>query len=361
MSKRTCCNYKCVLLKCNFNPLGCPKLTYYPRFELIKSSSEKTLTSKKSVLKERSNYLFGYNQQEKTDEISGNGNHNTAQFWEYDTRIARRWNLDPIFKEYESPYAAFGNNPIWLIDLNGADTNTFIPDSAPKNASVGDTYTDITGKSYTYIKDENDLDGFSWSQVLDDIIVISDISDNKLTRFQQELRDLNWYGWPNNPTPFFIDSYKRSYDLGYMPFRPQAMGLSINFNLIGLGTGYAGSINVGHVGNDFGMWYTGGPAYGTWNASLGFGGFMSEWHGAGKATFDSYMGKGDGYNASIMIVSKVPVYFDAGYSRGFNDINKPIWKTVSGGMSIGNPKLPGRIGLTYQPETNTIPIFKTSK
>jgi hypothetical protein len=40
-------------------------------------------------------YRFGFNTQEKTNEIAGPGNHNTATFWEYDTRLGRRWNQDP--------------------------------------------------------------------------------------------------------------------------------------------------------------------------------------------------------------------------------------------------------------------------
>jgi len=43
-------------------------------------------------------YRYGYNQQEKSLEIDANGNHNTAEFWEYDTRSGRRWNLNPVVK-----------------------------------------------------------------------------------------------------------------------------------------------------------------------------------------------------------------------------------------------------------------------
>jgi hypothetical protein len=68
------------------------------------------------------NYRYGLNGQEKSTEIDANGNSMTAEFWQYDARIARRWNIDPVFKEYESPYSSFGNNPIWFSDYNGADT-----------------------------------------------------------------------------------------------------------------------------------------------------------------------------------------------------------------------------------------------
>ena len=66
-------------------------------------------------------YTYGFNGQEKVDEVSGSGNHNTALFWEYDTRLGRRWNVDPVVKPWESPYATFSNNPVLFIDPNGDD------------------------------------------------------------------------------------------------------------------------------------------------------------------------------------------------------------------------------------------------
>ena len=36
----------------------------------------------------------------------------SAEFWQYDTRLGRRWNVDPVLKEYESPYACFAGNPV---------------------------------------------------------------------------------------------------------------------------------------------------------------------------------------------------------------------------------------------------------
>ncbi len=65
------------------------------------------------------NYRYGFNGQEKDNEIT-NGAY-TAEFWEYDSRIGRRWNLDPIVKDWQSSYACFSNNPITRIDPNGDD------------------------------------------------------------------------------------------------------------------------------------------------------------------------------------------------------------------------------------------------
>jgi hypothetical protein len=66
-------------------------------------------------------YRFGWNTQEKVDEISGAGNHKTALFWEYDTRLGRRWVLDPKPQISISDYAVNGNSPIWITDPLGDD------------------------------------------------------------------------------------------------------------------------------------------------------------------------------------------------------------------------------------------------
>lgn len=67
-------------------------------------------------------FEFGYNGQMKTDEVYGKGNLNTAKFWEMDTRILRRWNLDPVVKPGLSDYSVFANSPILLADPDGLDS-----------------------------------------------------------------------------------------------------------------------------------------------------------------------------------------------------------------------------------------------
>jgi hypothetical protein len=65
-------------------------------------------------------YRYGFNTQEKEDEISGSaGTHYSAEFWMYDTRTGRRWNLDPVDQISISNYAAFANNPVVFIDHKG--------------------------------------------------------------------------------------------------------------------------------------------------------------------------------------------------------------------------------------------------
>jgi hypothetical protein len=68
-----------------------------------------------------SSYRYGFNGQENSDEIGAGLT--TAEFWEYDSRIGRRWNQDPILKIWESPYLCFSGNPILLSDYYGLDSD----------------------------------------------------------------------------------------------------------------------------------------------------------------------------------------------------------------------------------------------
>jgi hypothetical protein len=53
----------------------------------------------------------------KSDEIGGDSY--TAEFWEYDSRTGRRWNLDPKYNASESRYLVNGGNPIFYADPRG--------------------------------------------------------------------------------------------------------------------------------------------------------------------------------------------------------------------------------------------------
>src|SRR5690554_1618659 len=71
-------------------------------------------------------YRYGYNTQERVDEVSGKGNHYTAEFWEYSPRIGRRWNVDPVYKHHLSNYSVMSGNPISRIDPNGDNDGIYI-------------------------------------------------------------------------------------------------------------------------------------------------------------------------------------------------------------------------------------------
>ena len=62
-------------------------------------------------------YCYSINGQEK--ELELNENITTAEYWEYDSRTGRRWNVDPKLTIGVSTYATFLNNPIWYNDIKG--------------------------------------------------------------------------------------------------------------------------------------------------------------------------------------------------------------------------------------------------
>ncbi len=64
-------------------------------------------------------YRFGFNGQEKDNEI-GEGIY-TAEFWEYDSRIGRRWDIDPVVGATQSGYVCLNDNPLYYIDPNGLE------------------------------------------------------------------------------------------------------------------------------------------------------------------------------------------------------------------------------------------------
>jgi RHS repeat-associated protein len=110
-------------------------------------------------------YKFGHGGQEKTDEVSGIGNHYTAQYWEYDPRLGRRWNVDPATKKHpnESPYLTYHNNPIFFTDPLGDDP----PEGFKKTTGKGgDLYVPQSTTSTNYASDggtycAGDLESFT--------------------------------------------------------------------------------------------------------------------------------------------------------------------------------------------------------
>jgi hypothetical protein len=62
-------------------------------------------------------YQFSINGQIKSDEIAPNTT--SAEFWEFDSRVQRRWQPDPKPTVSESPYLCFSGNPILNTDIDG--------------------------------------------------------------------------------------------------------------------------------------------------------------------------------------------------------------------------------------------------
>lgn len=72
--------------------------------------------------KDTEGYRYGFQGHEDDKEIKGKGNHYAFGDYGLDSRIAKRFQPDPVVKRHESPYATFANNPIWFRDPTGLDT-----------------------------------------------------------------------------------------------------------------------------------------------------------------------------------------------------------------------------------------------
>lgn len=114
-----------------------------------------------------SSYRYGFNGQEMSNEVKGEGNSYTAEFWEYDPRIGRRWNVDPVTIGGTSGYSSFANNPIIYVDPFGLDTV-----NSSKGAKVGDVFQHRNGNSNFYWdKTEKGWEGNGSSQQLESVTV----------------------------------------------------------------------------------------------------------------------------------------------------------------------------------------------
>jgi hypothetical protein len=100
-------------------------------------------------------YRYSINGQEKTTEIGANTT--TAEYWQYDARIVRRWNVDPVLKDWESPYMAFSGNPIWFADIDGSDTTKPAPFSYLNTVSSNGNWLNgaLLLPGNTYVKAQN--------------------------------------------------------------------------------------------------------------------------------------------------------------------------------------------------------------
>ena len=96
-----------------------------------------------------SSYRYGFGGEEKTDEISGTGNHIDFIERGYDPRLGRWWSIDKYFAKYpyQSPYAFVGDNPILNKEKDGNDYGVYVNH---------DTKTIIIKATYYTAKGDND-------------------------------------------------------------------------------------------------------------------------------------------------------------------------------------------------------------
>ena len=123
--------------------MGCRKLTYYQPERILKESSlflEKGLEKSGKPLKmvldyftfgmtmpgrtfNSSEYRYGFQGQEKDDEIKGEGNSINFKYRVQDPRLGRFFSIDPLTRDYPfyTPYSFSGNRVIDSRELEGLE------------------------------------------------------------------------------------------------------------------------------------------------------------------------------------------------------------------------------------------------
>jgi hypothetical protein len=188
-------------------------------------------------------YRFGFNGQEHDNDINGKGNLNTATFWEYDTRLGRRWNVDPVVKPWESPFLTFGGNPILNSDVNGDD----FKDKNGHRVTAGENIVSSSCGNYIY---NNNEDGNWKYKVWDEgsntyldpkfEVKPDECSNETWTDTKHEDRNQSQKEWNN----FVWQNANKNGYLPYIPKSPDAVGVNFSGAFI-FGGGATGEISLG--------------------------------------------------------------------------------------------------------------------
>jgi phosphopantetheine adenylyltransferase len=128
-------------------------------------------------------YRYGFNTQEKDDEIAGVGNIYTAEYWEYDSRLGRRWNLDPVDQVWMSNYSVLGNCPIFMVDINGDEFS-------PKDKKEIKKYEKSLKNNLNYVDKEISKLNKNLSTKLNDLIN-PDLNENERENISNEISKLS--------------------------------------------------------------------------------------------------------------------------------------------------------------------------
>ncbi|MBW7869148.1 MAG: hypothetical protein H3C31_12600 [Brumimicrobium sp.] len=116
-----------------FSPIGKPYQkeflvrsiwpTYYFEVDDVLISYEEATTVEQTEFVASGGYRYGFQAQEKDDEIKGKGNSVNYEYRMHDTRLGRFFAVDPLTKEYPfySPFQFSGNSVIALIELEGLE------------------------------------------------------------------------------------------------------------------------------------------------------------------------------------------------------------------------------------------------
>ncbi len=148
-------------------------------------------------------YRYGFQRQEKDDEIKGEGNSLNYKYRMHDPRVGRFFAIDPLSKEYPhySPYSFSGNKVIHKNELEGLEeTNLIIYDNLQDAAALITAMNDGDVERVLLEVNKSIRDGVAdqhkWQNVTDDdVLQVSVVSsDNYSTEslFRATSKHQSW-------------------------------------------------------------------------------------------------------------------------------------------------------------------------
>jgi hypothetical protein len=97
-------------------------------------------------------YRYGFQGQEKDSDVSESNF--AAEFWQYSSNLAWRYDPDPVVKPNESPYSTFSRSPIYLVDPTGADTTVYVVYSTVQPMGFNSTEPKLSKSELDDVKNE---------------------------------------------------------------------------------------------------------------------------------------------------------------------------------------------------------------
>jgi len=192
-------------------------------------------------------YRYGFNGQEKEPEIA-EGIY-TAEFWQYDSRLGRRWNIDPRPNTSVSVYAAFENSPIFYSDPNG-DTVRYAGFRSRVNTALAWVFNKDFRKKFEVWNNEEKITLIEYKRT----------SDNKLTDADRkdETYDIDpgncqlMYHYVNYSKGFrYRDITNKAVRVGaFVLTSPFYIGWKVGKAIAGLGYGLVAGIHNLFTGDD---------------------------------------------------------------------------------------------------------------
>ncbi|GIV44932.1 MAG: hypothetical protein KatS3mg035_2055 [Bacteroidia bacterium] len=308
-------------------------------------------------------YRFAFNTQERLPEL--NESHYTALYWEYDGRLARRWNRDPKPSVGVSDYAVNGNSPVFYLDPKG-DFKTKFGAYVYKLFHGGKVYKAMSGKhkgEYYVTKTiygekgekgdgRSNLDEYvvsekiTWNWGKEGKSHPGDVLDESLDYVQKNASKI----WYSPLARYYISDYY-TLSVSFQTSSGVYLNEELTFTLLLRGedpglyfnstTGFGG---VSSIGVDVGM--SVGKGYYLGDAREMSSRYLSGWLMSGNVGVGIKAIAGGGVNADVDV--------------GLNEYGKP--KTITGkigiytGLGVSTPVLQGGFGAGKA--TRAIPIIK---